>query len=147
MAYPINGGTVRRNVVAACATRTTRWPMARQRMSKDVVKFDGPLTPFWSQGQLQAHLWGKECASICQKDASQNLRGIRTTCGERMVRRLAYRGSRRLRELGTLRYPSNVSKHHEIAQEGYPSFPCADGHSTSSIFLNANAAKCLRGEP
>ena len=35
----------------------------------------------------------------------------------------------------------------KIAQEGYPSFPCADGHSTSSIFLNPNAAKCLRGEP
>ena len=112
------------------------------------VKFDGPLTPFWSQGQLQAHLLGKECASICQKDASQNLRGIRTTCGERMVRRLAYRGSRRLRELGTLRYPrqtfrSTMKSHKKDIRR----FHVQTELSNSSIFLDPNAAKCLPGKP
>ena len=44
-----------------------------------------------------------------------------------MVRRLAYCGSRRLENLA----PSDIHvkrfKHEKIAQEGYPSFPYADG--------------------
>ena len=68
------------------------------------VTFNGLLIPFGAKVSCKP-ISREECASIWQRDASQNLRGIRTTCGERMVRRLAYRGSRRLRELGTLRYP------------------------------------------
>ena len=68
------------------------------------VTFDGLLIPFGAKVSCKP-ISREECASIWQRDASQNLRVIRTTCGERMVRRLAYRGSRRHRELGTLRYP------------------------------------------
>ena len=87
-------------------------------------------------------------ASICQKDASWNLRGIRATCGERMVRRLAYRGSRRLRELGTLRYPrqtfrSTMKSHKKDIRR----FHVQTELSNSSIFLDPNAAKCLPGKP
>ena len=34
VAYPMNGGTLRWNVVATCAMCTTRWPKARQLVTK-----------------------------------------------------------------------------------------------------------------
>ena len=37
VAYPMTCGTAQRNAIVTCATCTTRWPMARQRMRKYVV--------------------------------------------------------------------------------------------------------------
>ena len=36
-AFPMNGGTLRWNVIATCATCMTRWPMARQSMKTHLV--------------------------------------------------------------------------------------------------------------
>ena len=80
-AYPTNGGIVGRNVIATCATCTTRW----QNMWCNIRWACDPVR---TQSQLQTHLFDRRltAASIRQKDASRNLHATRVTSGRRVVR-------------------------------------------------------------
>ena len=56
VAYPVNVGTVRWNVVASCAQRATRWRMARQCMRLFWYTIRRTIDPVRTQIQVQGRL-------------------------------------------------------------------------------------------
>ena len=111
------------------------------------VTFDGLLIPFGAKVSCKP-ISREECASIWQRDASQNLRGIRATCEERMVRRTCLSWiAKTSRTWHPQISTSNGSSTRKSHKKDIRRFHVQTELSNSSIFLDPNAAKCLPGKP
>ena len=83
MAYPVNGGLLRWNVVDSCATCTTRWPMARQHMRNNLVFI------FERRGKAASIL-----ATGCFPESSWDVHHVRREDGQAICQARAAKTSR-----------------------------------------------------
>ena len=124
MVHPANGGSVRWNFIATCATCTTRWPMARQRIRNMCVTFDGPSIPFGAA-------------------ASPSFRKNRQGCMESSWDMYYLQGGRRGLSgdllIADCEDLENLSASN-IHVKRFKQIP------NTSVFLNHHAAKCPPGE-
>ena len=113
------------------------------------VKFDGPLIPFGPTVNCEPISLNDESkvASIWQKYVSCHLHGICITCGRRMIRRLADRGLRRLRESASLRFPrQTVQALGRRTRWKAVVSTCRRSSQTLRPSTTTHAAKCQPGE-
>ena len=112
------------------------------------VTFDGLLIPFGAKVSCKPISRRKECASICQKrcipESSWDSYYVRGEDGQATCLSWIAKTSRTWHPQISTSNGSSTRKSHK---KDTRRFHVQTEYSTSSIFLNPNAAKCLPGKP